>query len=266
MTRALPKNITSYDLLKTLAVILMIVDHLGSFSFVDSQWTRVFGRMCVPMWFFLIGYAHTRDVPLKLWVGAVILFLVNVVVGMEMFPLGILATMIVVRFTIDRVADLYFKNRWAFYTVLSIFFVICLPSYTILEYGTQGMLFALIGYFVRNREKLNDPNFINAYLIFAGLTYLLCQQLWFNFEQPQFIVLAVGVFGVCYGLTQFKPMEFDCTLPSLVKAALKLTGRYTLEIYVVHLVVFNFIALYIGVEGFGLFEMDIINLSMFFPE
>ncbi len=49
MNKILPRDLTSYDLLKTLAVILMIIDHVGHHFFPDEMWFRVVGRLCVPI-------------------------------------------------------------------------------------------------------------------------------------------------------------------------------------------------------------------------
>ncbi len=37
----LPAPLTAYDLLKTLAIILMVVDHIGAYFFPDQMWWRV---------------------------------------------------------------------------------------------------------------------------------------------------------------------------------------------------------------------------------
>ena len=55
MDKALPKNITSYDLFKTLALVLMIADHIGFYFYPNELWLRAFGRLSAPMWLFLIG-------------------------------------------------------------------------------------------------------------------------------------------------------------------------------------------------------------------
>ena len=60
-TKTLSSYLTSYDLLKTLALVLMVIDHIGYFFYPEEMWWRVLGRLSVPIWFFLIGYANARD-------------------------------------------------------------------------------------------------------------------------------------------------------------------------------------------------------------
>ena len=53
---------SSYDFIKFVAVVLMVIDHIGYYFFpYDLMW-RSFGRMCVPIWLFLAGYAKPSDV------------------------------------------------------------------------------------------------------------------------------------------------------------------------------------------------------------
>ena len=60
------------DWLKTAAIILVAVDHFGHFFMEDDRWWSVFGRLAAPTFFFLMGYAQTRTVPLRwIWLGII---------------------------------------------------------------------------------------------------------------------------------------------------------------------------------------------------
>jgi hypothetical protein len=64
------------DWLKTVAIILVLVDHVGYFFMEDDSWWSVFGRLAAPTFFFLLGYAQTRGVPLKwIWLGLILTLL-----------------------------------------------------------------------------------------------------------------------------------------------------------------------------------------------
>jgi len=64
------------DWLKTAAIILVVVDHIGYFFVEHDQWWSVFGRLAAPAFFFLIGYGRTRTVPLHwLWLGVILTLL-----------------------------------------------------------------------------------------------------------------------------------------------------------------------------------------------
>src|SRR5687768_12599522 len=117
MKKTLPKDITSYDLWKTFAVIFMVFDHVGFYFHPDEMGWRIAGRLCVPVWFFLIGYARSRDIGPRLWLGAGILVVANAVAGMAVLPLNILATMIIIRISIDAIMDRALVSKKLFWPV-----------------------------------------------------------------------------------------------------------------------------------------------------
>ena len=56
-------GISVFDL-KCIAVVTMIIDHVGAYFFPGQLWLRCVGRLAFPIYCFLIaeGYIHTRDV------------------------------------------------------------------------------------------------------------------------------------------------------------------------------------------------------------
>ena len=64
------------DWLKTAAILLVAVDHFGYFFMENYDWWSVFGRLAAPSFFFLLGYAQTRTVPLHwIWLGVILTML-----------------------------------------------------------------------------------------------------------------------------------------------------------------------------------------------
>ncbi len=259
--------LTSYDLLKALALLLMVIDHVGFYFFPDENWFRVFGRICVPIWFFLIGYAKSRDIPNSWWIGALVLIAVSAMVGMPFFATNILVTMIAVRLSLDFISRLSAKNSVYFYAVTAILTILIIPTGFFTEYGTQGILSAMCGYFVRQRQsaivsedvKHSKDAFAMWYMVYVQVVYAVLQLGYFGFSQNQFLVVIVGVVAVSWMLLRFKPVAYAAyteKMPGLVTMLLQICGRRTLEIYVVHLVLFKCLALYLGYESFGLFEVE----------
>ena len=62
--------------LKCIAVVTMLIDHIGAFLYTDQLWMRYIGRLAFPIYCFLIveGYYHTRDV--RKYIGRLALFAV----------------------------------------------------------------------------------------------------------------------------------------------------------------------------------------------
>jgi len=260
ISKELPSEITSYDLLKALAVLLMIIDHVGYYFFPEEGWLRLIGRMCVPMWFFLIGYAQSRDLGLTLWGGALILVLANVITGMTVIPLNILGSMILVRLLLDPVMKLALRSVSALFGIGFILMFLILPSSVLTEYGTLGLLLAMYGYMVRRKgEFSNQLEEIFPFAAYVVFVFTVFQMVNFGFDQQQVIVLGSGIAVVMAALYLFRPATFPgltAALPGPAVWLVQLLGRRTLEIYVLHLVAFKLAALYLGDPRLGLMAWE----------
>ena len=236
----LPRDLTSYDILKSFAVVLMIVDHVGWLIFPQIEWFRVAGRLCVPVWFFLIGYADTRDVPWRWYVAGVVLLVSSLLVGLEPLPVCILFTFALIRKVIEPF--------WAFIAARPVYFWwICLllaffsyVSDMLVEYGTMGLLLALTGYVARHREAVEADmggGFVQTFTIVALAMYGVVESLSFGFDLFGVMVLAAGLIGVFFALHDFTPKVMAGTGAGAHAPLIRFMGRYTLEIYVIHLLV-----------------------------
>lgn len=250
MQKQLPYNLTIYDFFKTAAVILMLVDHFGYYFYPDETWFRVFGRLCVPIWFFLIGYARSRDLSAKLWIGGIILVAANIPTGQFILPLNILFTMIFVRLILDHIMVHVIKGPNEFWAINIMLLLLALPSFIITEYGTQAVIMAMYGWFIRHRDNENVPdNMLVQHTAFALISFVLIQGFLFGMGQAQFMVLQIGILAVMGVLFFFKPVEFPKLTKAMPAPALwffKIGGRRTLEIYVFHLVLFKALAVEFG--------------------
>lgn len=262
MSKTLPRALTSYDLLKAAAVIIMITDHVGYYFFTDDEWWRAVGRIGFPVWFFLIGHASGRSIPSKLWGGALVLMLGSLAVGMPLFALNALVTIIAIRLLIDPVMRYAGHNGAALAQICVLCVLLALPTGMIAEYGTLGLLFAVFGYAVRHRESLWPEGGRDTlrYLMFGCfISFALLQEMIFTFSQPAFFVMAVGTLGTCLVLMGFEAREFprlSARIPAIFKAPIQFMGRRTLEIYIVHLLVFKALAAALHPESYPLFEFS----------
>lgn len=243
MGKALTKNITSYDLLKFVAVLIMVTDHVGWYFHPHDLWWRAIGRIGFPVWFFLIGHANSRDLSWKLWAGAFILLAGNVVSGMYILPLNALFTIIVLRLMIDglmKAALFDIRSLFAFSVVL---LTLVIHSGLVVEYGTLAAVMAMLGYMVRHRADLELPRYVMVlFAAYAGLSFVLTQGVMFGFPPDQFAVMAAGTLGTVILLYHFRSLEFPRVtekLPRFITALIQLGGRRTLEIYVIHLMAFK---------------------------
>ncbi len=266
MSKPLPKELTSYDLLKTFAVVFMVVDHVGFYFFPDDNWWRVAGRLCVPVWFFLIGYANSRDLSPRLWAGAVILICSDILAGLYFFPLNILASMLIIRLSIDGLMQRALRSVSHFWAVITMLFLLAIPSGMVFEYGTLGFILAIFGYLLRRRDelKLKYKELLNHYFAFSAVAFIGLQSVLFGFETPQPMALTAGIMVVMGALYMFKPV----TLPKLTEKMprpftwlLQLAGRRTMEIYVAHLLLFKILGVIYQPERFALLDWDLFYMG-----
>lgn len=237
----------------------MIVDHVGYYFFRDIEWFRVVGRMSVPIWFFLIGYARSRDMSPRLWWGALILLVANFVSGMALMPLNILFSILITRFSIDFVAKRTLKNLEMFVYGMVVIVMFAVPTIFLWEYGTLGILLALTGYMARNQDSLGIkpaqyPILFGFCILFFGFSQIVM----FGFPtiQNQVMFIGIGLVGVLlYHFKRKKHTALTHRLPGFAVSALKLCGRHSFEVYVAHLLVFKLIGVTFGFEGFSLFAL-----------
>ena len=142
--------------------------------------------------------------------------------------------------------------------VCTILTILAFPTYFIIEYGTMGIILAMLGYFVRHKTAEIDKSFVSGFMIFSALNFIILQQLAFGFTAPQFAFMAGGILVINILLLKFRACDYpDLTqkLPGFASGFLRLFGRRTLEIYVIHLIIFKVTALIIGVEGYALLDL-----------
>lgn len=262
MNKALPPFLTSYDLLKGAALLLMIVDHVGYYFFPEDQWLRVIGRFSAPVWLFLIGFARSRDLSVRMWAGMGVLLLSNYVAGMAILPVNILGTMILCRILIDPLMRSIERNPRALYPIVIALFVLTFPTFAFIEYGTSAMLIVMTGYMVRHHEALPfSRNDILQFAGIAGLLYAFMQIISFlTFNDVERMAVAVGLMGLMLCLTGFRPRDYPgltARLPEPLVALVRLAGRRTLEFYVLHLILFKAVAFWLGIGDMQLFNLHI---------
>ena len=49
------REVNTHDLVKVLATIVMIIDHIGLYFVDNNDWFRIIGRLAAPLFFMLVG-------------------------------------------------------------------------------------------------------------------------------------------------------------------------------------------------------------------
>lgn len=219
----------------------MIIDHIGYYFFPDQMGWRMVGRISMPIWMFLIGYANNRDIKLIL-IGAMFLLFVNLMIGLSVFPLDILFTIILIRISLDAIGSLIKKGSLY---LLALFIVLTsLIPYThpYFDYGTSAFLFAIVGYIAKNHKIFSTHFFLKCSLFYAIAVSITVQILMkpLDVYDCLLMIFSFGLSG--FLLLNFKPKTYPnitFKVPYFITSTVQLIGRKTIYLYILQMVFFK---------------------------
>ena len=239
------------DWLKTAAICMVVVGHIGYFFIEDAGWWSVFGRMAAPIFFFLMGYARSRTIPFH-WIllGIILTLLDSWNNDWTWIPANILISMTLIRYSRPYALILLQKYKWlAFILLISALLMVLPIAAELVDYGAEGWLWALFGLchrmYIDGMDQYpavpvhgRKPNWGMMRLpacIVAAVVYVWQEQLEFSFSEIQLAtvvaaagLLSLGLFVFVRGPSRYQPAE-------PFAGFLRFLGRHTLEIYVIQL-------------------------------
>ena len=238
---------SSHDFIKFLALVLMVTDHVGYYFFPQDMVWRAFGRMCVPIWFFLAGYAKpSNKFPKEIIVLAVLLVIVDVIFKFSVFSLNVLFTILVCRFFVDKILqDKKFDNNFEFTTYVALMALFYIPSVLLFEYGTMAILFALWGGVCRQNQN-KKRSLILACICFV--MFVIFEITYMPFNIYEIIIMVVGVFGVMFMLQNFKTQYYERYKNNFLSKFIMFFGRNTLYMYFIHVTLFVILSYFMFIE------------------
>lgn len=142
--------------LKIIAVIAMIFDHLGYVFFDKFSFMNYIGRLAFPIFAFSIteGYIHTRNLK-KYFIRLIIFALISQIPYMlfiniftSTFTLNILFTLVLGLFAIT----IYDKSKNKLLGILSFIFSAVLAHFLHFDYGWFGIAIIFIFYIFKNKK------------------------------------------------------------------------------------------------------------------
>lgn len=250
--RGLGPEVTLLDVIKSLAVIIMICDHIGAYFFDQIEWFRAIGRIGLPVWFFLAGYSRSQRIPRPLWMGTIILIGVDLVTCQPILPLNALVGILCIRLVMDKI-DRYVLGKFEIMAAVIILLLLSLllPVYPF-EYGAEAILLAISGHLARK-----NPGRHWFYHLFCLSIVLGCETIDFEFSWPAEILMVVGLgtmFAILLHLHRL-PRVVSVRPNGVVAAMMRLGGRYTLEIYVLHITIFCVLAFFLYPDARACFQL-----------
>lgn len=237
------RGLTTLDLLKSLAVALMIADHVGLYLLDNEPWLRIMGRGAAVMFGFLIGFSGSARVPPS-WI---MIGLSLSLVQQTLFPYDEQNALdILISLALTRVVMPYFERLHAAgpLVLLPIVVVLALaaePLNVHLEYATEVTIAALLGLAVRlDRGEARQRAARDGIALTALVTLSLIALRHFEFEGWHLAGCVAVLTATIVGLAHFRRVSIS--LPGWLEPIIAFCGRNTLWIYAVHLVLFQLIA------------------------
>jgi hypothetical protein len=215
------------DILKLIALISMIIDHLGFYFFPDYLIFRVLGRYAFPIFCFFAGFNFRGNLNYKILTYGIIFYIFSIlVVFWQIIEVNILISIFLGQLYLKIFEKQLRDSTKAFiHTII----LACLwpVTHTIMEYGTLAIAFMIIGQVVKHSpQKTYIPAFITSYL-----TYLnIATSFYMIFGAKEMIASLLIVIGLFFSLT-FKNYH------KANKLKLAFISQYLLIIYCIHLAI-----------------------------
>lgn len=223
----------SYDAVKCIALITMVIDHLGEYLFPEAMWLRVAGRAAMPLFFFLIGYNGSYGVSRQLLLAALVVLLLNFLFRYPIFPLDILFSIIITRLALG----VLHKRAMLFSQLGGVLLagLVFLPlTIVLVDYGTFGLLIAVGGYLVRFHSQWQWTAAMLGGILSAHMTV---QWGLMDVDKMYVSVLAAITIALFFGLRHFTLHDLTGRLPQAMRLPVQFISRNMLWLYVVHLAV-----------------------------
>ncbi len=247
------RPVTTTDAWKLVGLAFVLVDHTGLFFDPENTWWRLFGRIAAPIFFFLIGFARARAVPWT-WLAFGVALTIADYLASE--SLAETTVNILVHFALLRWLLLPLWERWVMphpWRVAALA-ALCLPlipyTDTVLEYGTEGWLWALFGLAHRLATERGDAQTSwtrHGVAATAGIAYVVREIHDYGFNALQSAILVAMVATMVLFLCGFRRADLDWQPPQPVAGLLRFCGRYSLEIYAISLLAMQLLAY--GIEA-----------------
>ena len=222
--------------MKSIAITLMIIDHIGLFFLPNHEFLRLIGRGSAPIFFFLVGYSNSIKIDKNLVISAIVLQILMIVLQIQ-YQLNILFTILFLRFLNKLIPDQFFKISLYSGMLIIIWCLVLFLPFLIIEYSSLAFLPYTLGriiYIYNKKHSLKSYHKILIAIIFA-LAY------WFGLIVLSFdYMFYIMLFFLMLVFSSFIRMNF-VLYPEKVKKyhfIIYNLGKYSLPIYFMHYGIF----------------------------
>ena len=223
------RNFNNYDVLKSIAFLTMVIDHIGYYFFPQTFFIRAIGRASAIIFALLFGITkHKKNNRVLLYAfltSAVLCFF-----GDGILPLNILYNFYLSYFLIDYLEDLYYNSNFIFNIILILLIPLSFITNIFIEYG---LIFLFLVFCGRLFSKENKTKKDKTTVITIFIMYFLYQILNFGFGIINSLIVAIMFYFIFKNMYNFKIVEVK------KNKLLFFMSRYSLQLYTIHLLILN---------------------------
>lgn len=224
------KNANYQDLLKTLAIFAMIIDHIGLYLFPEINEFRIVGRYAMPIFGFFAGYNFKNSISLSiLFFGSLLYIISSILIFNSFHETNILISIFLGQIYLHLFQE-HFKTLNKGY--LHFILLAALWPFTshIIDYGSLIIGLMVIGY-MSKQKALNIS--LSAFIVsFISLLHTVI--VFYTFDNLDlffcFVITTLLYFSINYA-------KFETN----IAVNLKPISRHSMLIYCVHVLIIQFI-------------------------
>jgi hypothetical protein len=222
-----PRSANHYDLLKVVAVLSMILDHVNDYAGIHSPWLLAAGRIAMPLFLFLVGFNRSTRIPWTLGLAFLLVVPLQWELRGTLLPLNILFSIGLCRCFFRVYERFQLEQTPRLEIVVTLAMITAGATSLIWEYGSIGLLWALFGRLTREKHPLRD-----LIGIVAGLLLILAY--WPAFPRWHLLLVFFVIATWCILKTSplLRPLP---VLPG--RTLIVFLSRLSLWIYVDHLAI-----------------------------
>jgi len=224
------KNSNYQDFLKLIAIVTMIIDHVGGYFFPEITELRVIGRYSMPIFGFFVGYNFKNSINFSILLYGSILYIISAVFIWHNF----IQANILISLFLGQVYLFYFQNHfktltkgWLHFIMLVTFFPFTVYFF---DYGSLIIGIIVMGYMVKIKSV--NINIAACSVVFVSLFHTAVA--FSNFNNIDFFLSFLVVIALWLSIAH---SQFETEIPFNVKVI----SRHSMLIYFIHVLIAQFV-------------------------
>ncbi len=231
-----------YDYLKVIAIITMIIDHVGLIFYPEIQEFRIVWRTAFPIFLFLVWYNHSfrRRNSLRyrgIWFQILLRW------GYFLWNTNITYLNILLAIWAVRVILSYLQPYKKIILETVIFLLACWAAwytFTYIDYGTLSLTFGLLWYRARQYTK----SIFLSWIIIASIIYHLFFMVTTRGYDPSFLMVSIGLI-LCIALLRMQKSNTSLRTQSIpFNQSILFISQNALPIYVAQALILGSISFF----------------------